>query len=309
MPNPDHEPSRRQMRRMEIQTKKRNRFILTGAATALGAAAIVGGLLFARAQDQSPPHTPTPPTRPLTPENTTVNNEQRVRQEVIRLGIQENSKEKELWEKKGYNPLPPSEITTQSIVLAEERIIQTLAIMEESENPHFKSAVEFYKTQVKLGKVSIKAYRRVYSNLAESLIVIGPEIREGELHYHFAVSADAFLHDMSTLTAAITVSHEIEHLKNFLEAEKNLGSMNVEQKLEKLKPSLWSLDTNVEEEARAYGAETKAYIHHYGLTRFKDDGALTKAAIFIQSDNNPSHIQWRTHIGRNVLGVNYTPRR
>ena len=257
-----------------------------------------------------------PPATPITTialaEVLPKTDDQIIMEEVKRLGISVNEQEGILWRTFGYNrsiqKLPINDTTSQEAV---QRVQSTFVLMQQSQNPYIKNAASFIVPLVSSNDASITIYMGGDSEGKGSAMSASPELKDGRLRWHIAIAANEALNNSSSITLALQLTHEIEHIKNMITYDKSLpSSLSPQERYEKALQRKNNPKEYIEEEARGYAAQAQALIYAYGLG-FRGSPGLSHekyAAEFIRDSSNPASQEWQKYVAEEILGIqNWQP--
>lgn len=248
-------------------------------------------------------------TRQITPDRLPIADDQRlIQQEVQRLGILQSAKEQEKWREKGYqlsiNRIP---INDSSIELARRRLLSTLDLMDESENPYYKHTSDFLFPLVRNREFSFNIYGT--PDTRKPGIVISSDIRATDetLTYYTSIDADLILNRLEPADLAAAIAHEARHIEDLWNFQQSLDQSLTPQRRFEAQRRIEESDpeTLLHSEIRGYALHSQAYIYQYGLLggqRAKTGSSIEMdAAEFIRAGNDVNSPAWRAFIQRVVI--------
>ncbi len=224
--------------------------------------------------------------------------------EAKRQGYLPSKKEQELWAGAYKHTDVNLPLTKENATVVHDRFADTLLLMSQSENPHFKSAIEYLTLLKNRGKLEFKNRPKIGADPSQSgSLAIDAAFENNEIKYFFLISEDFVLNNSSSLTLAGSISHETRHLRQIEEHLETLPfTMSESQKFDLLQANFSTQGLN--QEADAYAAEAQSYIVEAGLLGHLFDEAITgkdeRAANFILSGSDPNGFKWREYI-RDIL--------
>lgn len=232
----------------------------------IGAAALIGGAIYiGRSYGDASPIQQGTPTSGIFPDRTNpeMNNPPDsivIAQEVIRSGIKPSQRETELWSR-GHslstNKIP---VTKESLAIAQNRIVTTLNMMLQSENPHFKKAAELLKQHKIRLELSDDLTSPAGRASMTSVINIHSVTHERELA--ILISGDHVLNNSNGAILAGNFTHEAKHIEGMLY---QLSIPSEEERNATIEFRSNDLQFRIEEEARGYAAESEALLYEIGL--------------------------------------------
>ena len=308
--------TRRQRQAQEAQMahaiNQRNHRLRVGGsiASALAVTAIVG---FVALHDRYPgpqsPNIPAPITGTLQPgiEKTAMSNMNIVGQEVLRLGIQQNQAEQRRWQTKGYNrSLTKIPLNETAIIEAQRRVAVTLMLMEESNNPYFREAAEYFLPLVRSGEASHSLYPAERLNKGKHSLQTNVINKDGRLHWYIGIAIDEVLYNSDSVVLASELAHEIEHVRNMRKFQESLTSLSIDERIEREIQRQKNPREQIIEEAQAYGIAAQAYIYQAGLLGYVTSGGSIhdeRAARFVESGVDINSPSWRNYVAYTLLDI------
>lgn len=296
---------RRAQQRADEKAKKerqRNRAPYIVGAT-VGAAAIlgVGGIIWSRSHtEQRPEISPSPIAHATQQEYSPFSSEGIIQAEIKRRNIQPSVKEKFLWEKGFRANNPPLPVNEETKKEAERRVQQTLDFMKQSENPHLKSAAEYYENLKKNEEVNIAVSIDPKIQKTEAALT-KTVFRKNKAVADITFTADPILNGANSIQLAFLLAHEIEHAKNMKDFDSSMPStVTLPERI-----TYHSFRDNnpqevIQEEARGNGKEAEAFIVAQGLLQYpmnrRSYFLIDRAAMFIQSGSNVQSPEWQKFI-------------
>ncbi len=249
------------------------------------------------------PFDPKPsPTQPAQKGETPqlLSNEQVVLEEALRLGLDSNENERMLWQRSGYkfDPLFAEKFPTPEAIItqADIRIHTVLELMYNSENRIFKKAALDFANLRAVGRANFylrpdkEHFERQSSNMETS-----PQIVDYKIAGYIHLSARETLNAKSDIILAIELSHEIEHIRNIVQAADVFDrSLTTEEKFDKIEEQRNNRQAFLAEEARGYAEQAGAYIIAYGhgYRGAVDTSHERLAAAFIKSGKRKDSKEW-----------------
>lgn len=281
--------------RRTAQREKRERAQRTRRLFLIGGSAAVvlgGGAVAARALGL-------PPFR-----DQSIGNDQLFEVEYSNLGIKKSSQEEALVTSVAESRSnPPKPDTHENRSLAANKLSRTMSFMERSANPVFNDAAGFLKGLRDSGKLSlaIRPAEGSSNGLVRQMTSL-LTTDSGRPVWEIQATSTEVLNLMDTVEVAIAISHEAEHLKNMTEIVAQNPILNPQQQIDLLQGKIRDKQYFVEEEARGYAVQARAYIYEAGLLGRRDKKSESEgfAVAFIKAGNNPSSPDWISYVAKHL---------
>ena len=132
-----------------------------------------------------------------------------------------------------------------------------------------------------------------------------PEVNGDQLKWFLDVSVNQILKYKDSVQLAILLTHEARHLKRFHEYDKASGNLTVDQRYTRLLQRAQNPVEHLQEEADAYGIQSKAYVYQTGLMGRRDMGSesYSIALNFIKFGQNSENPSWQQYL--QTRGIQY----
>lgn len=229
--------------------------------------------------------------------------DQIIREEIQRLGIKKSQEEIDLWRKNSFvAPSTPYAIKEDEITFRafDERIKRALFLMGQSKNPYFKEAIDFIKPLGRTGDLKIKMITEDINKERQGLIApfsSTAEIYGGRIRFFIDASANEVVNHSDSLTLAIRLVHEIEHIRNQYIYDQPFQFLRPEERISRLERHFTQYSEWIAEEGRGYAKQAQAFIYQAGLYGDYPKGSDAQlAAFFIRSGKNPLSPTWRSYL-------------
>lgn len=218
-----------------------------------------------------------------------------VNKEIARLEISFSQKERDLFEKNWFSKLPLTD-EQETFQKAARRVDVTLAIMRASENPYFHNAATLFFSWIDQGKAGIEVSR----GDGKSNAIADLKEKDGKLFGQISLDFKDVAYSLTPLTLALSIVHEIEHLKNFFATQDRLlETYTTEERLAVYKRGKANPQLFLEEEARGYAAQARAFIYAQGLLRYNntpDFSVMLWAGTLLRTGNDANNPAWRNYV-------------
>lgn len=182
---------------------------------------------------------------------------------------------------------------------AQKKVQTIFTLMQNSENPHLKSAGRRLFTLVTNNKLRLvpqvpeRATPKVPLQATSTIDASNTNVWEMPINAHLVLS------DMDPVELAIQAAHEAEHINNINKYFDSLPStLTASEKLLQLSQSYAANNKQEEiaEEGRAYAEQARTYLWSVRLGYVPRPRQDEVAAEFIRTGQNPSNPQWLGYI-------------
>lgn len=291
----------------------------TQLATAAGGALGAMGLIFAN--DCKPQQIPQPPgiERPQTSipaKPTTVSSRKEelsprlryilaIENEIKQQQIQPSEKERALWAEGFQSTKTTVELNETTEAEARRRIEQTLSLMTRSENPYFRHAASVYQKYRQEGRTNI------YPDITEKFnneeqAVTNSSIVNNNVHFGTRMAARDILSDYSSLSLASVITHEAEHVENFIKYDDAYAHLPLIERFIHHQTRQQNNRERVAEEARGYGTQSLAFIYTQGLVRYDMTNYpfVDTVGKFLETGGRSDSPAWEAHIAQAIIRTN-----
>lgn len=246
------------------------------------------------------------------PELTLAQAEQILVQEVRKepVSAEKQRAEQQLWQRIGSfrsaTRIPINESSGQESVRRIEVVLKT---MQQSQNWYLQDAGTFLSELISSGDLIFSFHPRLESQTLQkkAIMATGPELHEGKVRYRMFISIDDVLNENTSLSLALFLTHEAEHVGNMMLFSQNIpASATPEQELQSI--ASWKEDKEeyVKEEARGSGREALATIEaaRFGLLRgWVKNSQMILSAMLIRSGKKTNTPEWISFVKEHELNI------
>lgn len=198
---------------------------------------------------------------------------------------------------------PAKSVTPENRSLAAIKLSRTMSFMEKSDNPVFRDAAGFLKGLRDGGKLilAIRPAEGSNNGLVHQMTSL-LTVDSSRPVWMIQATSTEVLNLMDTVEIAIAISHEAEHLKNMSALVAQNTHLTPEQQINFLQGKTRDRQFFIEEEARGYAAQAKAYIYAAGLLGRRDKRSESEgfAVAFIKAGSNPSSPDWINYVTKHL---------
>lgn len=231
-----------------------------------------------------------------------------VQQEIKRLGIKQNQEEIALWRDNSFFPpsIPfPIEDNKETNKLFFDRIDRTVNLMAHSKNPYFKEAAEFAQRLYDAGEFE---FHKNLTTERRGNKVLGLNTQYGifgkdeskKFGWVINASADEVINKIESLTLAIWLVHELDHVRDMYMQDLPQRSLTPEERLDSLNAHLSSVNNRIMQESRGYAKQSQTFIYQAGLYgNFPEGTNLDVAAAYVDSGKDTASQKWIDYLKRN----------
>lgn len=250
------------------------------AASILGGGAIIGGAYLAMSKSKE--------TQSRTTEET-------IQREIQRLGIKPSKNEVELWRRYGFSrPRTPLTENNAGLNEAAGRLENVVRVMSNSENPHFREAINILGPLLISGEAEL-GLRHGAPDI--KVMQAKADIKQDRLIWVIEVPLET-INRLDSIQIAISLAHEVEHLRNMISYDNAMRNLPAQSRLLAQAQRAQDLDNFIREEMRAYARQAQAYIYQAGLMGVRDRGSSDEelAVAWIRSGKQVDSATWREYL-------------
>lgn len=223
-----------------------------------------------------------------------------IKEEIKRLGIKPNLYEQSLWAKIVFPPL--RNVNFQDKGFQNEvavRLIETLNVMERSENPYFKEAIAILKPLRAQDRLTIGVSTTTPEEASARTYQV---IKEGELRLVLEYSISTALGKKYGIDIALKITHEAQHVKDMVSWDN--PSLSLQERFDLQSKRREDPREFLRGEARAYAIQARAFIWQVGLmniTPSLPDTNTDLAANFLRNGGKEDSPGWLQYIRQNWI--------